>query len=272
MVGSAGRSWGYRGLRPVAWGCDDGHVTVPGFVLQLIQTMVWPVTIVVLVTLLRQPLASLIARLQEGEFPGVKIRFTSADIESNSAATIAAFRAIDETGTANIAQLTESDSEIALTWLLANEVAESEVDKRFNTALLLTGTNPNAAVLSCASALQAAVELLYCWAFVRSPEGSRESVPVEPDDPYQALDALFKYAHLVEPVYRLARSMFEFRAKLLDESSVTDRASAAIFLDVGKRCMKHFLSSRYSYENSLFLEEQATKVMKYSRGTSQTTE
>jgi len=49
--------------------------------------------------------------------------------------------------------------------------------------------------------------------------------------------------------------MFEFREKLLD-GSVTDRASAVIFLDVGKRCMTQILTSRYSYDTS-FVEEQA---------------
>ena len=65
----------------------------------------------------------------------------------------------------------------------------------------------------------------------------------------------FKDAQLVEPIYRNARSMFEFREKLLD-GSVTDRASAVIFLDVGKRCMTQILTSRYSYDTS-FVEEQA---------------
>jgi hypothetical protein len=68
-------------------------VTVTGFALQLIQTVVWPVTIVTLAVLLRRSLANLISRFQEGEFPGVKVRFTGESIQPGILSEVT-FRAI----------------------------------------------------------------------------------------------------------------------------------------------------------------------------------
>jgi len=233
-------------------------VTVTGFALQLIQTVVWPVTIVTLAVLLRRSLANLISRFQEGEFPGVKVRFTGESIQPGILSEVT-FRAIRETGRGNVAEAEGSDSEVRLIFALATESAETDADKKLSDALRLTGSNPTAAVLTCASVLETAVKILYGWRFVSPPGGDRARVPVAPEDPIQALDTLFQEGDLVEPTYRSARSMFEFRNEILN-GKATDRASAALFLDAGRRSLTSILTSRYFFESNKILTEKIMLV------------
>lgn len=173
-------------------------MTVTGFALQLIQTVVWPVTIVTLAVLLRRSLANLISRFQEGEFPGVKVRFTGESIQPGTLSEVT-FRAIRETGRGNVAEAEGSDSEVRLIFALATESAETDADKKLSDALRLTGSNPTAAVLTCASVLETAVKILYGWRFVSPPGGDRARVPVAPEDPIQHWILYFKRATWSSP-------------------------------------------------------------------------
>lgn len=231
--------------------------------MQLIQTIVWPVTIVTLAVLLRRSLANLITRFQEGEFPGVKVKFIGEHVEAHTASDII-FRTILEAGTGNVAELDESDSEIRLIFMLASERAESDADKKLSGALLLTGTNPTAAILSCAAVLETAVKIIYGWRFVSPPGVDRKGRSVTPEA-IAALDTLFKEGFLAESIYRNAKSMFEFRDKVLN-GKITDGVSAAIFLDTGRFCLTSVLISRYFFENREVLTDKGLLVVRHSRG------